>query len=179
MKNIVLILIFGFLLLKCKPQKEQSMTAKHVYTHDCNPEPEIICPRYDFYYVYYYKPKDSILLYKMTDTLSIDTTNGQHYYFFYSYNSNMPDTTELKNKMKDWYNYKLKESPGLDKHSPNLLMIFGFNESYFSKGRQFPDNFNISTKGEDGYLKEKYFLRDRTTNKLKEVPVDFVRPVNL
>jgi hypothetical protein len=178
MKKIILLIHVAYLLQACNSSLEKRMIVKHVFTENCIPDSGTICPKYDFYYVYNYKPEDSLILIKMTDTLSIDTINGHHSYFFYTYSSIMPDTIELKNKMKDWDHYQLKESPGMAKHYSNLIMIFSYVESLISQGIHFPASYRITTKGKNNRRNDRYFIKDSSTNKLQEVPQEIVLPIN-
>lgn len=90
----------------------------------------------------------------------------------------MPDTIELKSKMKDWDNFQLKESPGMKKHYSNLLMIFSYQEGFISQGVHFPASYKITTKGKNDGRNDRYFIKDRSTKKLQEVPEEIVLPVN-
>ena len=49
-------------------------------------------PRNDYYYVFNYKERDSTVLIKMLDTLSIDSIYPFHGISFYKYDGSMPDT---------------------------------------------------------------------------------------
>lgn len=179
MRFIILFFCTAIMFLHCEHNKKKRMRALHVFTHDCIAVPGSICPRHDFYYVYNYSPADSAALIKMTDTLSIDTNNVHHSYYFYEYSNILPDTHELGQKMRDWKNYRLRKDIGTYDHYDNLIMIYSFQKSYFSKGNNFPDCIIIATKKEDGSRMEKYFIRDKITKKLIEVTEDKVRPINL
>ena len=54
--------------------------------------------RLDYYYVYNYNETDSSTLFKMLDTLTIDSMYNGHLIYFYKYDSNMPDTISLAKK---------------------------------------------------------------------------------
>ena len=176
MRNFFL-LSMAFVLYNCSPETEKEMMVKHVFTHDCIPDLGTICPREDFYYVYNYKPEDSVLLFKMTDTLTIDTANGYHTYFFYKYSSIMPDTIELNNKMKDWQHYQLRNEPGSRNHAENLIMVFSYREKAIIHEKSFPPNYRITTKDKNNELNHRFFLKDSASKKLIEVTDDKIRPI--
>ena len=178
MRKSIIFILWTCLLNGCGYEDKQKMKAIHVFTHDCIPDPGTICPRHDFYYVYTYSPSDSATLLKMTDTLSIDTINGHHSYYFYKYSKIMPDTHILAEKMKDWEHYILREDIGTSQHYPNLIMYFSFQKKYYSRGRFFPDCFILNKKEENGQRRERYFIKDKFTKKFIEVSEDKIQPVN-
>lgn len=124
------------------------------------------------YYCFNYKDTDLKGLLQMLDTITFDTAYRYHEYRFLKYNSSLPDTLELrKARLND--DYSKLENPSSSKFYKFQIINVSYNRHYQNEGRNFPNHYIITFYNKGG---EKYFLKDSVTNKLREIPIEFLYP---